>query len=267
MTAGLAVALGTGAALAQGALAQLGLTEAAARKFVFEELSAPTSFGRRSEIGIAGTRAFYPLPPAVRGPAATALFAWARAYVSSPGFAKAYGDLRRSATPQEPLDEAPTVDAEAKAQLDAMLAGIEQMKQMAATLEPTERARVLEMAREQEAQLRSPESAQAGRAILEAERAERSAGVSSAARDANQRYPADPRQLFARRLREFLEATADANFSARTISLTGGADGIEFVHPADRARSWLWQLAVIAGPEATTAARASADAWLKEIAP
>jgi regulator of protease activity HflC (stomatin/prohibitin superfamily) len=71
------------------------------------------------------------------------------------------------------------------------------------------------------------------RASLEAERAARDAGDTAAARDANERYPADPQQLFARRLREFLEATADANFSARTVSLTGGADGIEFVEPAD----------------------------------
>ena len=61
--------------------------------------------------------------------------------------------------------------------------------------------------------------------------------------------PADPEKVFARRLREFLEATADVNFSARTMSLTGGPDGIEFLDKADRARSWIWQEAVIVGPE------------------
>ena len=66
-------------------------------------------------------------------------------------------------------------------------------------------------------------------------------------------------------MREFLEGTADVNFSARTISLTGGPDGIEFVDPADRKRSWLWQEAVIVGQEATSAARAAAESWLKEI--
>ena len=62
------------------------------------------------------------------------------------------------------------------------------------------------------------------------------------------RYPANPEEIFARRLREFLDETADANFSARTIHLTGGPDGIEFVDPADRKRSTIWQMAVIAGP-------------------
>ena len=83
-----AVVLASAAGLAQSAIAQLGLTEAAARKFLFDELSAPTIHRRRSEIAIAGTRAFYKLPPAARGPAASALFAWAKAYVSSPAFTR-----------------------------------------------------------------------------------------------------------------------------------------------------------------------------------
>ena len=55
------------------------------------------------------------------------------------------------------------------------------------------------------------------------------------------------------------------NFSARTISLTGGPDGIEFIDKADRAKPWMWQAAAIVGREATVAARAAAEAWLKEI--
>ena len=100
---------------------------------------------------------------------------------------------------------------------------------------------------------------------LEAERAASRAGDARVVRNTDDRYPANPEQLFARRLRQFLEQTADANFSARTISLTGGADGIEFVDPVDRERTWLWQLAVIAGRDATLAARAAAETWLKEI--
>ena len=71
--------------------------------------------------------------------------------------------------------------------------------------------------------------------------------------------------MFARRLREFLAATADVNFAARTISLTGGPDGIEFMDKADREKPWMWQAAVIVGREATVAARVAAEAWLKEI--
>ena len=138
---------------------------------------------------VAGNRAFLKLAPVARGVAATGLFAWAKAYVSSPAFTASYVKYRNDRGANE--------------------------ASLAATVEAT--------------------------------------------------TPADPRKLFARRLREFVEATADVNFSARTIALTGGPDGIEFIDPADRKKSWLWQEAVIVGPEATAAARAAAQEWLKEI--
>jgi hypothetical protein len=100
---------------------------------------------------------------------------------------------------------------------------------------------------------------------LTAERAAERVQEEKLAEEVEAATPADPRPLFARRLREFLNATADVNFSARTISLTGGPDGIEFKDKADRARPWMWQAAAIVGPEATMAAREAAQAWLKEI--
>ncbi len=102
-------------------------------------------------------------------------------------------------------------------------------------------------------------------ARLEAERAEERKREGSLTAEVEELTPADANKLFARRLREFLDATADVNFDARTISLTGGPDGIEFVDKADRTRSWIWQEAAIVGPEATAAARAAAQAWLKEL--
>ena len=102
-------------------------------------------------------------------------------------------------------------------------------------------------------------------AQVTAERAQEGGNDAALADDVEALTPADPRRLFARRLRQFLDATADVNFSARTIALTGGPDGIEFVDKADRARPWIWQAAAIVGREATVAARAAAEAWLKEI--
>ncbi len=253
-----------GAVLAQGALAQLGLSEAAARTFLFDELKGATIHGRRSAIAIAGTRAFHKLPADARGPAATGLFAWARAYVDSPTFGKAYADLRQGTIPTK-RPYAQTVDQAVKQQVDDLLAGVEQLKQAAASMPPADRATIMASVEQQEVQFRSPEFATMLRTNLQAERSARSASETAAAREADERYPADPRRLVARRLRQFMEATADANFSARTISLTGGADGIEFVDPADQERNWVWQLAVIAGRDATTAARAAAEAWLTEI--
>ena len=100
---------------------------------------------------------------------------------------------------------------------------------------------------------------------MEAERAQESGRDAAHVKEAEDKLPDDPQKLFARRLREFLEGTADVNFSVKTISLIGGPDGIEFVDPADRKHSLLWQEAVIVGHEATLAARVAAEAWVKEI--
>ena len=79
-----AVVMAGAGLVAQSQLAQLGLTETAARTFVLDEIKGPAA-SRGAPIDVAGTRAFLKLPPAARGPAATALFAWAKSYVSSPG--------------------------------------------------------------------------------------------------------------------------------------------------------------------------------------
>jgi hypothetical protein len=84
----------SGVLLAQGVLAQLGLAETAARSFLFSEIKR-AAVNRRSEVVVAGNRAFLKLPPAARGQAATALFAWSKAYVNSPAFKSAYANYRR----------------------------------------------------------------------------------------------------------------------------------------------------------------------------
>jgi hypothetical protein len=130
---------------------------------------------------------------------------------------------------------------------------------------PKEREMIMEQVKPALANLTNPAYADKLRAQLAAERAQESGQGSEIAVEVEATTPADPRKLFARRLREFLSATADVNFSARTISLTGGPDGIEFIDKADRAKPWMWQAAAIVGREATVAARAAAEAWLKEI--
>lgn len=268
ITALLAIVLVAGGNLvAQNVLAQLGLTEAAARDFLFSEVKTQRQdhpFARRSAIALAGTRGFYKLPPAARGPAATALFAWAKAYANSPAFRTAYADFRKSAIPAEEV-YTDTIDEAVKKRIDEMLVSVAQSKEMAAQVDPKTSAAILDNIKKQEAQIRSPEFTKMLRTGIEMERAEKTESAGSSNRESIARYPVNPEEIFARRLREFLDATAGANFSARTIHLTGGPDGIEFVDPADRKRSTTWQMAVIVGREATTAARAAAEAWLKEI--
>jgi hypothetical protein len=265
VVAAVAVTAALGGRLAaQTALAQLGLTETAARAFVLEEVKSPAT-GRRHDIALAGTRAFLKLPRAARAAAATGLFAWAKSYVNSPAFKSSYEGHRRDRLPPA-RSYALSVDEAVKKETDELLAGMEQMRQGLGGLPPGDQQKVLDKLKEAQAMVTSPQMVQARRAAIEAQRAEES-GSAAYRREVEEQTPANPQTLFARRLREFLEVTADVNFSARTINLTGGTDGIEFVDRADRQRHWMWQEAALAGPEATAAARTAAQAWLKEIQP
>ena len=266
LVAGAVLALAAGSPftapiVAQGVLAQLGLTQASARSFLFEEMkSEPAAANRRKGIFLAGHRAFYKLPPAARGPAATALFAWAKAHVSSPAFKTAYAQFRKEAGPG---DERPGPSAEAQAA--EMKKNQEMVRKMAESLPPAQRDKMLAMIKEQEAQA-AETLAQMAKAA-EAQQAALKAEAQARAKEFEVKFPADPNRIVARRLRAFLDETADADFAAPIIRLTDGPDGMEFISPAHQTKSVTWQLAVLAGPEATMAARAAAEAWLKEVAP
>jgi hypothetical protein len=263
MAATVVVVAAAGGVVAQSTLAQLGLAETAARNFVLDEIKTPAT-RRSSAIAIAGTRAFLALPPSARAGAATGLFAWAKAYGNSSGFNASYASYRKDRTPSA-KQYALTVEEAVKKDLDEQLAELDQMTAAAASLPPETRANFLASVQKSRAMLTDPGFVKQMRTQLAAERAQESGNDAALVVKVDEMTPSDPQRLFARRLREFLDVTADVNFSARTISLTGGADGIEFVDRADRRKHWMWQGAAIVGAEATSAARAAAQAWLKEI--
>ena len=117
--------------------------------------------------------------------------------------------------------------------------------------------------------IRNPEMQKMHRAALEAERTQETASEGEVMKRWQEAFPADPQVLFAKRLREFLEATADVDFAGRSRVIKGIAgETVGFVFsPAYEGKPWQWIDAFVVGKEATTAARAAAEAWLREIAP
>jgi hypothetical protein len=184
--------------------------------------------------------------------------------VSSPAFTRSYNSYRNSRIPTG-RQYALSVDAQVQKDIADQLAGFEQMRLAAEKMPAKDRDMIMEQVKQALANATNPAYVDTLRAQLAAERAAESGSERKLAEEVEATTPADPQLLFARRLREFLDATADVNFSARTISLTGGPDGIEFIDKADRARPWMSQAAAIVGREATLAAREAAEAWLKEI--
>jgi len=72
----------------------------------------------------------------------------------------------------------------------------------------------------------------------------------------------NPNVTLKHRLEQFLELSADVDFSAAT---TGEGSERRFVKPEDEARPKEWKMCFRAGPEATAAARAYAKEWLAEL--
>jgi hypothetical protein len=133
-----------------------------------------------------------------------------------------------------------------KNDIDEQLAGLEQMKQGLASFPPAQQEQMRAKWKEVEVMLKSPAFIESQWQMLEAERARESGATAALIQEVERLTPADPQKLFARRLREFLEATGEVNFAARTMSLTGGPDGIEFLDKPDRQRHWMCQEASVA---------------------
>ena len=244
-------------------LTDLGLTETAARRLLMDEVRT----GAVGNLATAGRAAYQKVPEAARGPVTTGLFAWAKAYVYSPAFEAEYARIRTAAMPQLSSPHDRTIDEELKKQLDEQLAVLENSKAAAQSMPPAEAQKFLASLKATADQLRSPEMQQTLRARIEAERAKGGADDDKVMAEWQERFPADRQVLFARRLREFLDATADVDFGARrrvVRNLAGETVGFALTEEHLK-KPWQWLEALVVGKEATTAGRAAAEAWLKEI--
>jgi hypothetical protein len=246
------------AAAGQDVLSQLGITLDAAKEAIGSVITA----------GIYNpglpAQAFKLMPPALRAQAATAGVAWLKTYVASPDFKRQYLQVRDAhkpdpptydATPEQQLQKA---DEEQKQQL-------EESKQAIAGL-PAEQRKAMEAALKNAADLaakmNTPESRKKRLDDIRTDRAERAKEYDEAVTKWKQQYPDDPKPVVARRLREFLQLSADVDFDAKLKTQDGRST---FENPAYQAKSSQWKMCFRAGKEATTAARAAVQAWLTEL--
>ena len=80
--------------------------------------------------------------------------------------------------------------------------------------------------------------------------------------DLNRNVPESPAPVIAKRLREFLAISADVDFAA---TLTPRNGKMVFENAAYESKPGQWKMCYRAGKEATIAARAAVQAWLKEL--
>jgi hypothetical protein len=249
-------------ALAQGALAQFKIGEAEARDLILSELNVGVGGHANRDVVDRAREAFKSIPPAARGKATTALYAWTKAYVNSAAFKTAYAAYRKDMTPVENVHEG-TVEQEVKRVIDGEKAEFEkQIKQLIAAGMKAQ----ADQLRQQGKMFEEKFYQQGKRLDIEEKRAYDKRNYDTALASFNERLPPNPNDAIAPHLRAFVDTTPDVDFTAKQkVVQGGGGSSLGFVNPAYQKKPWQWQLSCEFGPEAIAAARTAASAWLKEL--
>jgi hypothetical protein len=207
--------------------------------------------------------AFKAMPPSTRASVATAGIAWLRTYTASANFQKMYATLRENNKPSPPSYKlTPEEQVEADAPKPA---SDEDVKKMEAMLSPEQRKQFEEKMKqiaEQLAKMNTPENRKLQLDAIKAQRAQEQKEYEQSVADWQKKFPIDPKPLIVERLKAFMALSADVDFAAATATADGG---ITFVKPEYEGKPESWKLCYRAGKEATSAARAGVEGWLKAL--
>ncbi len=249
----LCAAAGIAAPAAQNAVARLGYDEPEARNMFLSAVDSGTVYFGRAAAGV-----FKAAPPATQKAIVEGLVAWAKSYTASAEFKRAYAERREAAKPHPPDPAAGVADQKRQQ------AEIEQMKKTLASMPPEQRKAVEDAIKMMEDMQKDP---QMRKLQEDAAKMMQKANAEEHERDIakwKETHPENPNVLVARRLRTFLDVSADVDFSAKLVP---SGSTMKFADARYEQKSSEWKLCYRAGPEAVAAARAAAAAWLKEIAP
>ena len=245
---------------AQAITTQLGITEGRAKEAVFDSFMA-------GAVSLAGKAdVFTAASPQARAAMVNAATTLARAFVESDEFKRRYADHREANGP-DPLPDEQTADqvlAKQRAGFEQQVEGLRKQfvddaitPEQKATLEEgfeAMRARFTEMEK-------GPPRTEM-EAMLKAQRSQQVNTHAAAAKEFEALYPADPRALVALRLRRFLDATRDVDFTAKLVDQNKKR---KFADPVFEAKPSEWKLCFRAGKPATDAAREFARKWVADL--
>ena len=204
------------------------------------------------------------MPAGTRAEVATAGVAWLKTFTASPDFQKQYAQIRETHKPGPPAF-AGTPEDEIKKADDDQARQAEESKKAVAALPADQRTRIEEALKAAQAmivQQNTPEMRKIRLDGIKAERAERTKQYEQELATWKRNYPESAAPVIAKRLREFLAASADVDFNAKLVSRDGR---MLFENAAYEQKPSQWKMCYRAGKEATGAARAAAQAWLKEL--
>ena len=136
------------------------------------------------------------------------------------------------------------------------------MKKMIAGLSADQRQAMEGVVTQMEAQAKDPAMQGLLRQAIVGQRAADQGHYQDDLKQWQDEYPADATIVIARHLHAFLTMSAEVNFDAKLETRDGKN---YFADPQYESKSAEWKMCFRAGREATSAARAAATAWLKEL--
>ncbi len=239
-------------------MAKLGVSPAAAQEGMLDALASGSAYDA------AAIKAFKALPASARAEIVRDALSWIKARVESADFKAAYAKMRQDEKPGTP-EPVPSADEQVKKQNSEMEKSIAEMEKNMAGLDPATRKSLEEAVREmrkQAAEMQKPEMKSILRQGAEMESAAKQQEYQNRMKQWEDRIPADPRVLIARRIRAFLEMSKDVDFSAKLVA---AGSKMRFADERYEEKPGEWKLCFRAGREATEAARAFAKSWLAEL--
>jgi len=254
----LGILVSVAAAGAADVLSQLGITAAAAKEAVGSILNSGIINPGLS------SKAFKTLSPAARADAATLGVAWLKAYTGTAEFRQQYAKIRANRKPEAPTFEGTPEDELAKANAEQAQQA-EDSKKALANLPPEQRKQIedaLKQAQEMMAKADTPEMRKMRVDAIKAKRDQETKEYQQALADWQRDFPENPNGAIAKRLREFLAASADIDFNAKLKPIDGR---MLFENSTYQNKPEQWKLCFRAGKDATAAARSAVQAWLKEL--
>lgn len=240
-------------------LSKLGLTPASAKEGTLDTLFSGSAYNE------AAIRAFKALAPSARAAIVRGGLEWIKSYVASDEFKSAYAKYREEQKPEVPAAVL-SADEQIKQQKADVEKQIAEMRENMAGLDAETKKSledaIKQMQSQMEAMEKNPEQRELMRQTVEMQRVENQNQYAEQLKVWEEEYPADGRLLIKKRINEFLETSADVDFSAKLVP---SGSKMRFADDAYEEKSSEWKICFRAGKEATEAARAFATAWLVEL--
>jgi hypothetical protein len=243
---------------ASDALSQLGVSIPAAQKAAVDAVeNGYVNYGLAAQ-------SFKAAAAPVRARLAEGAIAWAKSYTASADFAQKYAERRTARKPVEPEFNG-TPEEELQRRIDEQVKSLEESKASIASMPPEMRKQMEEAVNQAAAairQLNTPEMRTMQLTGIQSERQGEMTQYQQAMERWGTEFPENANMAIARRLKAFLETSADVDYSAAVQARNGK---MMFVNEAYEDKSSEWKLCYRAGREPVEAARRAATAWLSEL--